>query len=112
MDGHSSPSDCPTGEQPRGVLPMIKYRIRPRGTTICWNPANRHRRCECRHTYTYPNMVVLAVIEEREELAKDNDRLEAEVKRVNEANETQTERIKELEYDMNEGQERIDDLCA
>ena len=112
MDGHSGPSDSPVGEQPREVLPMIKYQIRPRGAVVRWSPANRHRRCECRHTYTYPNTVVLSLVEASEELAKDNDRRAAEVKRLKETKAMQAERIKKLEHDMNEGQERIDDLCA
>ena len=112
MDGHCGPSSSPAGERPRGVLPMIKYQIRPRGATVHWSPANRLRYCECRHTYTYPNTVVLAVVEERKELAKYNARLEAEVNQLREANKKQAERIKELEYDMDEGQDRVDDLCA
>ena len=106
------PSGSPTGERPRGVLPTIKYQIRPRGAVVRWSPANRLRRCECRHTYAYPNTVVLAVVEERKELAKDNARLEAEVNQLRAANEKQAERIKELEYDVIEGQDRVDDLCA
>ena len=94
MDNHSGPSDRPAGERPRGILPMIKYQIRSRGATVCWSPANHLRRYECRHTYAYPNTVILAVVEERKELAKDNARLEAE-------------RIKELEYDVVEGQDRV-----
>ena len=91
---------------------MFKYQIRPGGATVRWSPANRHRRCECRHTYAYPNTVILAVVEERKELAKDNARLEAEVKQLKETNKMQAEQIKKLEYDMVESQERIDDLCA
>ena len=55
---------------------------------------------------------MLAVVEERKELAKDNARLEAEVNQLRAANEKQAERIKELEYDVIEGQDRVDDLCA
>ena len=51
-------------------------------------------------------------MEERKELANDNARLETEVNRLQEANKRQVERIKELEYDMVEGQDRVDDLCA
>ena len=112
MDGSSGPSDRLVGETPRGVLPMIKYQIRPRGATVRWSPANRFRRCECRHTYAYPNTIVLVVIEEREALAKDNARLEIEVNQLKETNKMQVEWIKELEYDVVKGQERIDDLGA
>ena len=112
MDGPSGHSDSPVGEKPQGVLPMIKYQIRPGGSRVYWSPSNRYRRCECRHIYGYPNEVVLAVVKERKELARDNARLEAEVKQLKEANKMQAEQIKELEYDNVEGQERIDDLCA
>ena len=106
MDGHSGHSDSPVGEQPRGVLLMIKYQIRPGGAKIYWSPSNRYRRCECRHTYAYLNEVVLAVVKER------NVRLEAEVNQLKEVNKRQADRIKEHEYDVVEGQERVDDLCA
>ena len=52
------------------------------------------------------------MVEEMKELAKDNARLEAEVNQLREANKRQVERIKELEYDVVEGQGRVDDLCA
>ena len=97
MVGHSGPSGSPAGERPRGVLSMIKYQIRPRGAVLRWSSANHLRRCECHHTYAYPNAVVLAVVEERKKLAKDNARLEAEVNQLREANKKQVERIKELE---------------
>ena len=65
-----------------------------------------------RHTYAYPNTVVLAVVEERKALAKDNARLEAEVNQLKETIKMQADRIKEFEYDVVEGQERVDDLSA
>nr|XP_027086575.1 serologically defined colon cancer antigen 8 homolog [Coffea arabica] len=65
-----------------------------------------------RHIYTYPNEVVLAIVKEWEVLAKDNARLETEVNQLKETIKTQTDRIKELEYDVVEGRERVDDLCA
>ena len=77
-----------------------------------WSPANRHRQCQCRHTYAYPNTVVLAVMEERKALAKDNARLEVEVNQLKETIKMQADRIKEFEYDVVEGQERVDDLSA
>ncbi|XP_027158287.1 uncharacterized protein LOC113759908 [Coffea eugenioides] len=55
---------------------------------------------------------VLAVAEERKELAKDNARLEAEVNQLRAANEKQAKRIKDLEYDVLECEDRVDDLCA
>ena len=91
---------------------MIKYQIRLRGAVVRWSPANCLRCCECRHTYAYLNTVVLAMVEKRKELAKDNARLKAEVNQLREANKRQAERIKELEYDVVEGQDRVDDLCA
>ena len=75
MDAHSESSETPTVEQGRGVLPLIKYQIRPRGSTVRWSPASRLRRCECRHRFAYPNTLVLAVDKERKELAKDYARL-------------------------------------
>ena len=68
---------------------MIKYQIRSEGATICWSPANPFRRCECHHTYAYPNTVVLAVVEERKELAKENARFETEVNQLKETNKMQ-----------------------
>ena len=105
MDGPSGPSDSEGGEQSRAPLPMINYQIRPGGPTIHWSPANRFRRCEYRHTCAYPNTVVLAMVEERKALAKDNARLEVEVNQLKET-------IKELENDVVESQERTVDLCA
>ena len=52
------------------------------------------------------------MVEERKELAKDNARFETEVNQLREPNKRQVERIKEMEYDVVEGQDRMDDLCA
>ncbi|XP_071900995.1 uncharacterized protein [Coffea arabica] len=112
MDVPSGSSERPTVERGRGVLPMIRYQIRPRGSTVRWSPASRLRRCECRQRFAYPNTLVLAVDKERKELAKDCARLEAEVNQLSEANKRQAERIQELEYDLGEGQDRVDDLCS
>ena len=112
MAGHGEPSHPLPGERPRGVLPVIPYQIRPRGAVVRWSPANRLRWCECRHTYAYPNTVVLAVAEERKKMAKDNARLEAEVNQLRAANEKQAKRIKDLEYDVIKCEDRVDDLCA
>ena len=95
-----------------GLLSMIRYQIRPEGATIHWSPANRHRRCECQHTYAYPNSVVLAVVEERRALTKDNARLEVEVNQLRETIKMQADQIKKLEDDVVEGQERTNDLSA
>ena len=91
---------------------MIRYRIRPRGARAYWSPSNRYRRCECLYIYTYPNEVVLAVVKEWKVLARDNARLETEVNQLKETIKTLTDRIKEFEYDVVEGRERVDDLCA
>ena len=112
MDGSGDPSDRPAGDLPRGGLPPIKYQIRQKGAVVRWSPANRLRQCECRNTYAYPNALVLAVAKEREELAEDNAKLEAEVTQVRATNEKQAARIKELEYDVLEVEDRVDDLCA
>ena len=45
-------------------------------------------------------------------LARDNARLETEVNQLKETIKTQTDRIKELEYDVVKGWEKVDDLCA
>ena len=55
---------------------------------------------------------MLAVAKERKELPEDNSRLEAEMNQFRTTNEKQAERIKELEYDVLEGEDRVDDLCA
>ena len=118
MDASGDPSDRPAGDRPRSGLPPIKYQIRQKGAVVRWSPASRLRRCECRDTYAYPNALVLAVAKEREELAKDNAKLEAgvakleaEVTQVKATNEKQAARIKELEYDVLEVEDRVDDLC-
>nr|XP_027062785.1 uncharacterized protein LOC113689161 [Coffea arabica] len=67
---------------------------------------------------SYEVSLLLAVAKEREEFAKDNTKLEAavatleaEVTQVKATNEKQASRIKELEYDVQEVEERVDDLC-
>ncbi|XP_071923176.1 uncharacterized protein [Coffea arabica] len=112
MAGQGEPSDSPPGERPRGALPVIPYQIRPGGAVMRWSPSNRLRRCECRHKYAYPNALVFVVAEERKELAGENARLEAEVTQLRAANERQAERIKGLEYDVLEVEDRVDDLCT
>ena len=112
MEAHSGSDERSTVVRGRGVLPMIKYQIRPRGATVRWSPASRLRRCECRHKFGYPNTVVFAVVKERKELSKENARLEVETNQLREANKRQAERIRELEYDLAEGQDRVDDLCT
>ena len=77
-----------------------------------WSPAKRHRHCECHHTYAYPNTVVRTMVEERKALSKNNARLEIEVNQLKETIKMQADRIKELEYEVVEGQERVDNLCA
>ncbi|XP_027155647.1 uncharacterized protein LOC113756021 [Coffea eugenioides] len=109
MDGRGEPSDSLPGVRPRGALPVIPYQIRPRGAIVHWSPANRLRRCECRHTYAYPNALVLAVAEKCKELAADKSRLESEVKQLRADNEKQVKRIKDLEYDVLERMAGKDD---
>ncbi|XP_071920658.1 uncharacterized protein [Coffea arabica] len=119
MDASGDPSDRPAGDRPRSGLPPIKYQIRQKGAVVRWSPASRLRQCECRSNYyAYPNALVLAVAKEREELADDNAKLEAgvakleaEVAQVRATNEKQASRIKELEYDVLEVEDRVDDLC-
>nr|XP_027122191.1 uncharacterized protein LOC113739146 [Coffea arabica] len=67
---------------------------------------------------SFHGLAVLAVAKERKELAKDNTKLEAvvatleaEVTQVKATNEKQAARIKELEYDVLEVEDRVDDLC-
>ena len=91
---------------------MIRYQIKPGGARAYWSPSDRYRRCECRHIYTYPNEVVLAVVKEQKVQARDNTRLGVEVNYLKETIKTQAERIKELEYDVVKGRDRVDDLCA
>ena len=52
------------------------------------------------------------MVEERKALAKDNARFEAKMNQLRETIKIQADRIKELEDDVVEGQERTDDLCA
>ena len=118
MAGQGDPSASPSGVRPRRALPVIPYQIRPGGAVIRWSPSNRLRRCACKEKYAYPNALVLAVAKERKELADDNTKLEAvvatleaEVTQVRATNEKQAARIKELEYDVLEVEDRVDDLC-
>ena len=90
---------------------MIKYQIRPGGVRAYWSPFNRYRRYVCLHIYSYPNEVVLVVVKEWKVLARANARLETEVNQLKETIKTLTDRIKEFEYDVVEGRERVDDLC-
>ena len=112
MNAPNGHSGSQVGGQPHDPVPMNRYQIRPGGVAVHCNPANCHRCCECRHTYAYPNPIVLAVVEERKALAKDNARLKPELNQLRETIKMQADRIKELEDDVIEGQERTDDLCA
>ena len=118
MDASGDPSDRPVGDRPRSTLPTIKYQLRQKGAVVRWSPASRVRQCECRSNFAYPNTLVLSVAKEREEFAKENTKLEAvvaaleaEVTQAKATNEKQASRIKELEYDVQEVEERVDDLC-
>ena len=112
MDGSCGPSDRPVGGTPREDLLMIRYQTRPGGARAYWSLSDHYRHCECRHIYTYPNEVVLAVVKERKVLARDNTRLGFEMNYLKKTIEMQAERIKELEYDVVKGRERVDDLSA
>nr|XP_027101129.1 uncharacterized protein LOC113720566 [Coffea arabica] len=48
----------------------------------------------------------------RKALAKDNARLETEVKQLRADNEKQAKRIKDSEYDVLEVEDKVDDLCT
>ena len=55
---------------------------------------------------------MLVVVKGRKVAIRDNARLESEVNQLKETIKMRADRIKEHEYDMVEGHERIDDLCA
>ena len=112
MDGSSGPSNRPVGEMPREDLPMIRYQTWLGAARAYWSPSDCYRRSECRHIYTYPNKAVLAIVKEWKVLARNKARLETEMNQLKETIKMQTDRIKELEYDVVEGRERVDDLCA
>ena len=61
---------------------MIYYQERPRGPLIYWCLARKIRRCDYWRIYSYPNQVVLAVIDERRILTRDNDRAQTEIGRM------------------------------
>ncbi|XP_027157536.1 uncharacterized protein LOC113759170, partial [Coffea eugenioides] len=67
---------------------------------------------EVDHQYAYPNALVFALNKERKVLARENARLEVEATQDRATNEKQAARIKELEYDVLEVENRVDDLCA
>ena len=112
MAGSCGPSDRSVGEMPYEDLPMIRYQTRPGGARAYWSPCDRYGHCECRHSYTYPNEIVLAVVKERKVLARDNTRLGFEAKYLKKTIEMQAEWTKELEYDVVKGRERVDDLST
>nr|XP_027065180.1 uncharacterized protein LOC113691285 [Coffea arabica] len=112
MAGQGDSSASPSGVRPRRALPVITYQIRPGGAVIRWSPSNRLRRCACKPKYSHPNALVFALDKERKVLARENARLEVEAIQDRATNEKQAARIKELEYDVLEVEDRVDDLCA
>ncbi|XP_071905700.1 uncharacterized protein [Coffea arabica] len=97
------------------AIPWIEEaqeKIRPGGAVIRWSPSNRLRRCPCKEKYAYPNTLVFALDKERKVLARENARLEVDAIQDRATNEKQAARIKELEYDVLEAEDRVDDLCA
>ena len=112
MAGQGDPSASPSGARPRKVLPVIPYQIRPGGAVIRWSPSNRLRRCPCKERYAYPNTLVFALDKERKVLARENARLEVDAIQDRATKDKQAARIKELEYDVLEAEDRVDDLCA
>ncbi|XP_027184206.1 carboxyl-terminal-processing peptidase 1, chloroplastic-like [Coffea eugenioides] len=69
-----------------------------------------HRSCECRHTYGYPDEVVLAVDDERRYLGKAVDRLVRQLEEAREISHGQARSIRDLEQSLRVEVERTDTL--
>ena len=82
---------------PRRRLRPVMFQIGPGEPFQQFVPGRRvDRRCDCWQTYSYPNQVVLAIVDERQRLANANARANG--------------RIQELETRVLEEQQRIETL--
>ena len=75
-----------------------------------WSPFFRTKLCECRRRFSYPNYVVKAIVNKREQLSKANRVAQAEIQRLTAMVETQAARIHELEENVQEEQGRANAL--
>ena len=79
-----------------GPSPVIRFRTVGGGTPLRWSPASRVRTCPCRERFSYPNHVVLRVVEERRQLTHDLRIARVEREEMRATMEAQTVRIQEL----------------
>ena len=91
---------------------VIRYQRRPGEPHTSYSPFGwmPHRSCECRHTYGYPDEVVLAVDDERRYLGKVADRLVRQLEEAREIGHGQAMRIRDLEQGVRVEVERTDAL--
>ena len=100
------------GSEPsQGHLPVIRYREGPRGARWRYNLARRTRTPrDCRRTYSYPNNVVLAVIDDWRRLFEENRAVQEDNRELRATVDVQTARIHELETDVLEEQKKAEAL--
>ena len=88
---------------------ILRYQRRPGGPYTLYSPFGRmNRSCECRHSYGYPDEVVLAVDDEQRRLGKANDRLLRQLEEARGVAHGQALRIRELEQGLKDEEERTD----
>ncbi|XP_071933817.1 uncharacterized protein [Coffea arabica] len=86
---------------------MIRFRMVGGGPHLQWTPARWVRRCPCRKRFSYPNQVVLGVVEERRRLTHDLRVARAEREEMRATIEAQAARIQELEAWVLEERQRV-----
>ena len=72
---------------------MIRFRMVGGGPHLQWTPARWVRRCPCRKRFSYPNHVVLGVVEERRQLTHNLRVARAEREEMRVAMEAQAARV-------------------
>ena len=94
MEGTSGNSGS---KSPRRRFRIIDYQKRLGGPIRHWSPACRTRRCNRCRKYSYPDLVILAILNERRRLTNAGFRDRIEMERMREILEIQRDRIQELQ---------------
>ena len=76
-----------------GPLSMILYRMVGGGPLMRYSPARWGRTCPCRERFSYPNRLVLGVVDERRQLTRDLRIARAEKEEMEAIMEAQAARI-------------------
>ena len=90
----------------RRRLRVIDYQERLGGPIRRWSPACRTRRCNRCRKYSYPDLVILAILNERRRLTNAGFRDRTEMERIRGILEIQRDRIPELQEAVSQEQER------